>query len=462
MSTPADALIRLLAVDDDPEFLSVLKVAFRQEGLEVATLTDQQEALRLIERRWPRIVVLDLMMPGMSGMEMLERILAVDPGIDVVILSGNVSPEAAAEAIKKGAADYISKPAGIHELRARIGRLVEEVQKRQRTLQLDHELLKAFSFEGMVGRSAQMLDIFDRIVRFAPHYQTVLVAGPTGTGKELVARALHSRSPVASGPFVTCNCSAIVETLFESELFGHVKGSFTGATHDRTGLFEAAHGGTLLLDEIGDMPLSTQVKLLRVLETREIQRVGSPNVRKVTVRVVAATNRDLRSMISAREFREDLYHRLSTLELRLPPLAERMEDLPLLVRHFLNRFSEEHNKRVTGLTRRAQRIMTQYPWPGNVREFENVLRHAFLMTQGTVIDIRDFPEWLQRPVGSGEAAEELLPLEEIERQHARRVVERVDGNKMKAAKILGVSRATLYRLLAEDRSTPEESSSKSS
>jgi DNA-binding NtrC family response regulator len=457
MTTQADAPIRLMAVDDDPEVLRVLQIAFRQEGLEVATLSDQQEALRLVDRRWPRIVLLDLMMPGMNGMEMLEKILEVDPGIDVVILSGNTSTEAAADAIKKGAADYISKPVEMNELRARVGRLVEEVQKRQRTLQLDHELLRAFSFEGMVGRSAQMLDIFDRIVRFAPHFQTVLVTGPTGTGKELVARALHARSPVADGPFVTCNCSAIVETLFESELFGHVKGAFTGATQDRTGLFEAANGGTLFLDEVGDMPLSTQVKLLRVLERREIQRVGSVSVRKVTVRVVAATNRDLRSMIGAREFREDLYHRLSTLELRLPSLAERKEDLPLLTRYCLDRLSDEHSKRVSGLTRRAQRIMTQYAWPGNVREFENALRHAFLMTPGNVIDLKDLPEWLQSPPVDGGGGEELLSLEELERRHARRVLEQVGGNKMKAAKILGVSRATLYRLLSETPKGKESS-----
>jgi DNA-binding NtrC family response regulator len=387
---------------------------------------------------------------------MLERALDLDPGLDVVILSASTSTEDAAEAMKKGAADYISKPVNLADLRARVGALVEEIRKRQRTLQLDHELLKAFSFEGLVGRSAQMLDIFDKIARFAPHFHTVLVTGPTGTGKELVARALHRRSPAVSGPFVTCNCSAIVETLFESELFGHVKGAFTGATRDRAGMFEAAHGGTLFLDEIGDMPLTTQAKLLRVLQNREIQRVGSPAVRRVDVRVVAATNRDLRDMVARREFREDLYHRLSMLELRLPSLAERKEDLPLLIRFFLERLSEEHNKRITGLTRRTQRVLALYDWPGNVRELENVLRHAFLMAPASAIDLRDLPEQFVRRQETPQPQEELLSMEAVERRHARRVLERVGGNKMKAAKILGVSRATLYRLLEEESPAAKE------
>jgi DNA-binding NtrC family response regulator len=448
--------ICLLAVDDDPQVLQLLQHALHLEGVEIVTTSDSTQAMELVERNRPRIVILDLMMPGIHGMDLLPRILEFDPGIDVVMLSGSTDTEEAAEAIKNGAADFISKPADVIELRKRIGALVDEVRKRQRTLQLDQELVRAFSFEGLVGRSAQMLDIFDQIARLAPHYRTLLVAGETGTGKELVARALHRRSPVASGPFVTCNCSAIVETLFESELFGHVKGAFTGATRDRIGFFEAADGGTLFLDEVGDMPLTTQVKLLRVLQQREVQRVGSNVVRKVEVRVVGATNRDLRTMVAMKQFRDDLYHRLCTLELRMPSLAERKEDLPLLVRHFLGGLSEEHGKRIVGLTRRAQKLLGQYSWPGNVRELENVLRHAFLMAPGSVIDMRDLPERLHQREPAGESDEDLLSLEQLERRHARRVLDQVGGNKAMAAKILDVSRATLYRLLAEEEPAREK------
>ncbi len=328
--------------------------------------------------------------------------------------------------------------------------LAAEARQRHRTLQLDRELLDSYQFEGIVGRSPLMLGVYSRIRRVAPHFRTVLVTGATGTGKELVARALHKRSPFAPGPFAVCNCSAVVETIFESELFGYVKGAFTGATQDKLGYFEYAQGGTLLLDEIGEIPLTTQAKLLRVLQSQEIQRVGSPTVRKTDVRVIAATNRDLRAMMATGQFREDLYYRLSMVEIHLPALADRKEDVPLLERYFVEHFSAQYKKPIRGITRRAQALLARYAWPGNVRELENVLGNACMMTGGKVIDSADLPEHLRcflPELVSGE--EKWVSLEEYNRRYALQVLEHTGGNKVRAAEMLGISRATLYRLISQ-------------
>lgn len=453
MSTTHELAVTLVAIDDDPRSLELITAALTQEGVEILTATDPEKGLELVLRKRPQIVLLDLVMPNLSGMDVLERIVEADPGIDVILMTAHYSTESAVEAIQKGACDYLNKPLAIDKLRQRVGKLVADARKRQRALQLDRELLETFCFEGIVGRSPLMLDVFALIRRVGPHFRTVLVTGATGTGKELVARALHRLSPAGSGPFAVCNCSAIVETLFESELFGYVKGAFTGATQDRVGLFEYAHGGTLLLDEIGDMPLATQAKLLRVLQNQEIQRVGSPAVRKVDVRVIAATNRDLRTLVAKKAFRDDLYYRLSMVEIQLPRLAERKEDLPLLQRYFVERFAAEYKKPIRGITRRAQAVLARYSWPGSVRELENVLGNACMMVQGDTIDVADFPDRLRDPVPQEIVEEEgLIPLDEAQRRHARHVVERIGGNKLQAAEILGISRATLYRLLAENNS----------
>jgi len=366
--------ISLLAIDDDPGSLELIRYTLAQDGLEIITAVAPQQGLELILRLHPQIVLLDLRMPQMNGIELLERIIEADPGTDVILITAHQSIESAVEAIQKGAFDYLTKPLSLERLRGLVGKLVADARDRHRALQLDRQLLDAYQYEGMIGRSPLLLEVFARIRRVAPHFRTALITGTTGTGKELVARALHRRSPVASGPFAVCNCSAVVETLFESELFGYVKGAFTGATQDKIGLFEYAQGGTLFLDEIGDMPLATQAKLLRVLESREIQRVGSPAARKVDMRIVAATNRDLRAMVADKQFREDLYYRLSMVEIPLPPLADRKEDLPLLERYFVERFAAQYDKLIRGLTRRAQALLARYSWPGNVRELENVLQ----------------------------------------------------------------------------------------
>ncbi len=296
------AAVSLLVIDDNPGNLELLSSALAQPGLEILTASDPKEGLDLFRNRRPQVVLTDLVMPQMSGMEVLERIVEIDPATDVILMSAHYSTESAVEAVKKGASDYLNKPISIDPLRERIGRLVEEVRKRQRALQLEDELRCNSEFEGIVGRSPLMWEMFWRTRRVAPHYRALLITGETGTGKDLIARALHRLSPVASGRYVVLNCSAVVETLFESELFGHVKGSFTGATSDKPGLFEHAHGGTLFLDEIGDMPLATQAKLLRVLQNQEVQRVGALNARKVDVRVIAATNHDLRAAVAAEAF----------------------------------------------------------------------------------------------------------------------------------------------------------------
>jgi len=457
MKTADELPILLLAIDDDPQSLEFVKDALAQENLEILTTTDPELGLELVLRRHPQIVLLDLMMPKIGGMELLERILEADPGTNVMLMTGHYSTEAAVEAIQKGAYDYLNKPLSVEKLRQRVDQLMAEARQRRRTLQLDRELLKVYEFEGLLGRSPLMLDVFTRVRRVAPHFRTVLVTGATGTGKELVARALHRLSPAASGTFAVCNCSAIVETLFESELFGYVKGAFTGATQDKSGLFEYANGGTLFLDEIGEMPLATQAKLLRVLQSQEIQRVGSPAVRKVDVRVVAATNRDLRARVADKEFRDDLYYRLSMVEVKLPLLAERKEDLPLLVRYLVERFATQYNKPIRGLTRRAQALLARYMWPGNVRELENALGHACMMVEGDLIDVRDFPDTLRKPAERELVEDEdLIPLDELQRRHALRVLARVGGNKKRAAEILGIARTTLYQLLAESGAEQKE------
>ncbi len=422
----------------------------KQQRLEILTATDPCAGLELARSRRPEIVLLDLMMPKMNGMEVLERILHAAPETNVVLITGYYSTDSAVEAIRRGACDYLTKPLSVSVLRERIGKLIDEAQRRHQAVQLDGELLKTHQFEGIVGRSPLMLQVFERIRRVAPHFRTVLVSGATGTGKELVATALHRLSPASKGRLAVCNCSAVVESLFESELFGHVKGAFTGAVQDKAGVFEYANGGTVFLDEIGDLPLDTQSKLLRVLENGEIQRVGSPVTRRVDVRVVSATNRNLQELMSMRQFREDLYYRLSMVEISLPRLAERKEDLPLLERHFIEQFAAQYNKAIRGITPRAQILLARYSWPGNVRELKSVLGNACMMAEGETIDVHDLPENLRNRLRQVTAEDDgSLTLAEMERRYVLRVLESVGGNKAHAAKILGIHRATIYRLLGE-------------
>jgi DNA-binding NtrC family response regulator len=441
---------KLLAIDNDWHSLEQIKNALSEQRLEILTATDHKAGLEEFKRARPQIVVLDLSLPGTVGLEMLEWILATDPGAEVILMSRHYSTESAVEAIQKGACDYFNKPVNLEKLHDRVAGLLSEAELRRNTLELDLKLLDACKFEGIVGHSPVMLEVFAKIRRVAPHFRNVLVSGATGTGKELVARALQRLSPFGSGPFALCNCSAIVETLVESELFGYVRGAFTGATQDKIGLFEYANRGTVFLDEVGELSLGAQGKLLRVLQNNEVQRVGAPAPRKVDVRVIAATNRDLRSLVNHGRFREDLYYRLAMVEISVPPLVERREDLALLTRHFIAFFSAQYKKPVTGLTRRAQKRMATYSWPGNVRELENVIGNACMMVEGTVIDIADLPESLRRWTGETPGPEAgLIPLHEAQRSHVMHVLARVGGNKSHAAEILGISRTTIYELLSQ-------------
>jgi DNA-binding NtrC family response regulator len=456
------SVVSLLVIDDHPGNLELLSNALAQPGLEIMTASNPETGLDLFYDRRPDIVLTDLVMPQLSGMEVLERIMEVDPATDVILMTAHYSSESAVEAIKKGASDCLNKPVSIGPLRERLGQRIEHAWKRLRSLQLESELRTDSEFEGIVGRSLPMCDMFSRIRRVAPHYRSVLVTGETGTGKDLVARALHRLSPVALGRFVVLNCSAVVETLFESELFGHVKGSFTGATQDKPGFFQHAHGGTLFLDEIGDMPLATQAKLLRVLQNQEVQRVGALNAHKVDVHVVAATNHDLRAAIAEKRFREDLYYRLSMVEIHTPPLADRKEDLPSLERHFLARFAAQYGKEIRGLTHQAHLRLSEHAWPGNVRELENVLGYAAMMTIDGMIDMQDLPSHLQAQQGFTEegsfplGAPEADAFEAQERLLITRALETSGGNQTRAARILHISRDRLrYKLKKHGLDTPD-------
>lgn len=444
-------LVTVAAIDDDKGSLDFIKAALKQQPVEILTHTDPDAGLKAVLDRRPQIVLLDLMMPRMNGLEVLDRIIEAAPETEVLLITGQYSAESAVEAIRRGASDYITKPIDLNLLRERIGKLVAEAQQRQAALQLDSQLLKTYQFEGMIGRSPLMLQVFARIRRVAPHYRTSLVTGASGTGKELVAAALHRLSPVANNRLAVCNCSAVVETLFESELFGHVRGAFTGAAQDKIGLFEYAQGGTVFLDEIGEISLEMQSKLLRVLENREIQRVGAPAVKKVDVRVIAATNRNLQELVAEKKFREDLYYRLSMVEIELPRLADRREDLPLLERFFLEHFAEQYGKAIKGLTPRAQVVLARHSWPGNIRELRSVLGSACMMAEGDTVDVRDLPDRIRirAAEANNDDSNELLPLAEMERRYVLRALEQTGGNKVQAAKILGINRATIYRIVNE-------------
>ncbi len=446
--------VTLLLIDDSPRNLELLVAALQREDLEILTTEDPEEGLDLVFSRHPQIVLTDLVMPKLSGLEVLDRIVEFDPSIEVILMTAHYSTETAVEAIKKGASDYWNKPVPIDQVRRRVEEIAQNIRKRQRAQRLQTELAENCEFHGIVGNSPPMWDLFSRIQRVAPHYRTVMITGATGTGKDLVAQSLHQSSPVARGNMVVLNCSAVVETLFESELFGHVRGAFTGANADKVGLFEHAHHGTLFLDEIGDMPMSTQAKLLRAIQNQEVQRLGSLTPRKVDVHIIAATNRDLRRAISDRTFREDLYYRLSMVEINVPPLAEREGDLPLLTRHFVRKYAEMYAKDIRGLTRRAEMLIHRHRWPGNVRELENVIGYASMMVMGDTIDVPDLPAYLatgqgisSSPPPSTTGSLELPALEDQEKALLLQALDRCGGNQTQAARMLKISRDTLrYRM----------------
>jgi DNA-binding NtrC family response regulator len=438
-------------LDDDPAQLEMLAALVAEMGYEPISTSSAEEALKLVQYGRCRLVLVDVHMPEMDGYEFLDRALRGDPGLHV-IMTGEYTLESALEAVRRGATDFLPKPID----HVRLKRILDDVaalyDQRRRVRELEEQLLKDLEFHGIVGKSPAMLEVFDFARKVARHYTNVLLIGATGTGKELVARAIHQISPVSQQKLAVCNCSALVDTLLESQLFGHMRGSFTGATDTRLGLFEFANNGTVFLDEVGETSLPMQAKLLRVIQNREIQRIGSPEVRQINVRLIAATNRDLRAEVLAGRFREDLYYRLSSIQIRIPPLTERLEDIPLLVQFFLKKYNEAYRKTISGLTRRAQAMLLQHSWAGNVRELENVISSACITAGGDFIDLGDLPEGLQHRGPRTAGGDEWRPLSlgEMRKIHIQRVLNICQGNRLRAAQVLGIGRTSLYRYLKSD------------
>jgi two-component system response regulator HydG len=448
----------LLLVDDDRHIRELLREVGVREGFEVLEAADGAAALDMLQRRHMDLVLLDLHMPRVNGLAVLRGVRASGSSSQVALMSGAASVEDAVEAIKLGASEYFSKPLDLARVRSLMAAMRQQFLDRSSVLDSDATLAERLEVCGMIGRSPAMRELFHVIHRLAPHARTVLVTGETGTGKELVARALHELGPRKQKKLVTVNCSAVVETLFESELFGHVRGAFTGATADKAGVFEAANGGTVFLDEAGELPAGAQAKLLRTLENGELQRVGSVELRKVDVRVVAATNRRLDAEIAAGRFRSDLYYRLNVVEIAVPPLRERSEDIPYLTAAFVKRFSREFGKQITGLTEAAEERLVQWPWPGNVRELRNVIERSCLLCEGHLLTEGDLARSLTERPGAVAAPpddERVGPPPTAD--EVRDALDTTGGNKSLAARRLGISRRALYRLIdkyADAVSTP--------
>jgi DNA-binding NtrC family response regulator len=451
VSTPRSSLTPCI-FDDDPVEREALSSLIFDMGYEAVSTGDPEETLRLIRLGRCRLVFASVHLDRHDPYEFLSRAFRCDPGIHVILMAAEYTLEAALEAIRRGATDFLPRPVDQIRLKRTLDDVASLYDQRRRVRALEEQLLKDLEFHGIIGKSPAMLEVFDFSRKVARHYTNVLVVGPTGSGKELVARAIHQISPVSQQRLAVCNCSAMVDTLLESQLFGYVRGAFTGATDTRPGLFEYANGGTVFLDEVGETSLPMQAKLLRVIQNREIQRVGSPEVKQVNVRLIAATNRDLRAEVLSGRFREDLFYRLSSIQIRIPSLAERLEDIPLLVQFFLKKYNDAYGKNIAGLTRRTQTVLLQHPWPGNVRELENVISTACITATGDFIDLSDLPEHLQhRPVRlPGDEDWQPLSLDEVRKVHIQKVLQMCNGNRLRAAQILGIGRTSLYRYLKRD------------
>jgi two-component system response regulator HydG len=437
---------RVLIIDDDEGHAEALSDGLEIDGYACELAHSGREGLdRMAEATFDAILT-DLVMHEVSGLEVLKEARTLQPDAVVILITGHGSIETAVDAMRLGAADYLAKPVRIGELRTRLSRAIDAGNLRR---QLDER----FGFEGLVGHSPAMKRVFDILRQVSSTTATVLVLGESGTGKELIARAVHNNSNRKDGPFVAVNCAALSEGLIESELFGHMKGAFTGALSAKEGRIVYADGGTLFLDEVGDMPLSTQAKLLRVLETREVLPVGGNQTRKVDVRLVAATNRDLKAMAKRSEFREDLLFRLQVVTLVLPPLRERTGDVPMLIDHFISELSAQHGRSVRGISPEARTLLVRYDWPGNVRELRNVVENMVLLARGEVLGPEDVPESVHEHKGDGKRAGgfELAgrSMAEVERALIQANLSLAEGNREKAAKILGMGERTLYRKLKE-------------
>jgi DNA-binding NtrC family response regulator len=443
---------RVLVVDDDESLRRVMQVQLEQAGFKTTTAAYGAEALAMLQKSPPDLVITDLKMPGMSGIELLRNIRTDYPDVLVVMLTAFGTVESAVEAMKAGAYDYLTKPVHPDELELVARRSLEHLQLIEENRALRSSLDAKYGFENIIGRSNSLLYVLDMAARAAQTDATVLIHGETGTGKELLAKAIHFNSARREKPFVTINCGAIPKDLLESELFGHVKGSFTGAVAHRKGKVESADGGTLFLDEIGEMPLELQVKLLRLIQQGEIEKVGAPSASTVDVRVIAATHRDLEAMIEDGTFREDLYYRLSVIPLELPPLRERLDDIPQLVQHFFSKLKRKHGRENLVLPISLLPFFSNYRWPGNIRELENILERLVVLTPGDEITVSHLPAFLRREHPSIDTLNIDLPpqgisLEAIEKELIVKALEKFKWNQTHAAKYLDISRkALMYRM----------------
>ena len=439
---------RILVVDDEEKLRRVIELHLLSAGFEVDKARSAEEALKLVDRA--DMVITDLRLPSMDGLQLLSLIRRQNAQAPVVVMTAFGTVENAVEAMKSGATDFLLKPFSLDHLTAVVQKALEVRALRDENRQLKEELGRRYEFDNITGRSAAMQEIFSTITRVAPTRATVLLAGESGVGKDLIARAIHFHSPRRDRPFVKINCTALPENLMESELFGYEKGAFTGAAQTKPGKFEQADSGTVLLDEIGDVPASIQVKLLRVLQEREIERLGSNKTLHIDVRVIAATNSDLRAALEQGTFREDLYYRLNVVPISIPPLRARREDIPFLAEHFVRTFGADNASPVQSITEAAIKKLTEYHWPGNVRELQNVIERSLVLCSGTILDAGDIKlETAPRP--RAQTGEHLLPdgmtLDEYEQSIIREALQRAEGNKSQAARLLGLTRNALrYRL----------------
>jgi DNA-binding NtrC family response regulator len=441
---------RILVVDDEEAIRSGLAEVLREEGYDVEEAGDAGTALGRLRDELVDLICTDVRMPGMDGLELVERVKRESPETEVIVITGFASLQSAVEAVKRGAEDYLAKPFDLDEVRLTVKRALEKKALRDRQSRLERRVQHLSPGPTLLGKSATFQRAVQLLDKVAPTNSTVLILGETGTGKELVAREIHRRSPRAAEPFIPINCGALPDTLLESELFGYAKGAFTGADKPTQGLFEAADRGTLFLDEIGNISLSMQARLLRVLETNELLRLGERKVRKIDVRIVAATNADLKKAVERGAFRQDFYYRLRVMSLELPPLRERMEDLPLLASHFLETCSARLNKKIDGYSKAALAALQAHTWPGNVRELENAVEHAAILCVTPQVEVEDLPgELREKAVAGGTLPPAPLTLDELERLHILHVLRECGGHRGRTAESLGINRRTLYRKLLE-------------
>jgi DNA-binding NtrC family response regulator len=445
-----DETYRILVIDDDVEMCELLSDVLKGEGWSVMSISDSLEASGTLRKEEFDVIITDLKMKGLKGLDLLEEARKAAPLTPVIIITAFGAIESAIKAMKMGAYDYIAKPFRTDEIVLTVKKALENRLLKKEVVRLKKEVESRYHFHSLIGKSPPMQKIYDLIERISGSSYNVLITGESGTGKELAAKAIHYSGSGKGGPFVAVNCAAIPETLLESELFGYKKGAFTDAKTDKSGLLFEAAGGTVFLDEITEMPQVLQAKLLRVIEEREVRPLGGTSPYPLDVRIISSSNRDMKEVIRHGRFREDLYYRLKVIDIELPPLRERREDIPLLVEHFIERFGREPGKRVSGVSKEALKALVSYAWPGNVRELENVIQRAITLCRHEVILPDDLPApILQAPKHDllGRGIRENYSMDRLEKEYIRRVLVEVRGNKTRAAKILGFDRKTLYRKL---------------